>query len=100
MPFDATPELPAEARIIDIALEILGENGEQWNQGQLGNRTIGYCIKGAIKLARQRLKLKGDKTISLIGHILEADFSSRANVATTRSSSKPTTMCRSAYSLR
>ena len=72
MPFDAMPELPAEARIIDAALEILGLKGKNWVQGQLGNKETGYCVMGAIRRARRRLNLKGDKTVKLSGKGLES----------------------------
>ena len=65
MPFDGTRELPAEARIIDKALEILGPNGEHWTQGSLRDDD-GYCMRGAIHSARRRLHIKGDKTEDLV----------------------------------
>jgi hypothetical protein len=74
MPFDAMPELPAEARIIDAALEILGLEGKNWVQGQLGNKEAGYCVMGAIRLARRRLNLKGDKTVKLLGRAIEEHY--------------------------
>jgi hypothetical protein len=74
MPFDGTNCLPVEARIIDAALEILGQKGERWIQGQFADDNGGHCMVGAIRLARRRLKLKDDETTQLIGKIIEADF--------------------------
>jgi hypothetical protein len=73
MPFDGITYLPVEARIIDAALDILGQKGGRWIQGQFAD-TGGHCLAGAIRLARRRLKLKGDRTTELIGRIIEKDF--------------------------
>lgn len=65
MPFDATPELPIETRIIDKALEILCPNGEHWTQGRFHDNGT-YCMRGAIHSARRRLRLMGDRTEQFI----------------------------------
>jgi hypothetical protein len=74
MPFDATPELPIEARIIDKALDILGPNGEKWLQGKLADKHGNHCMLGAIRLARRRLKTKGDSTEDHLLRVLQRDF--------------------------
>ena len=85
MPFDGTADRPAavrtfgtppcappvEARIIDEALEILGPNGERWIQGSETDCDHNHCMIGAIKLARRRLGVKGDKTVRLINNEIQ-----------------------------
>jgi len=80
MPFDVTAERsapirtlnapprepPVEARIIDEALKILGPNGEKWIQGSEADSAHNHCMIGAIKLARRRLRVKGDHTARLV----------------------------------
>jgi hypothetical protein len=65
MPFDGG-NLPAEVRVIDKALELLGPNGEHWTQGISNDRRGNRCITGAIRSARYQLGVKGDKTIRLL----------------------------------
>jgi hypothetical protein len=67
---------PIEARIIDEALRILGPNGEKWIQGREADQRHNHCMIGAIKLARRRLKAKGDDTERLILRVLHRDGSS------------------------
>jgi hypothetical protein len=66
-------EPPVEARIIDEALKILGPNGERWIQGREADKQHNHCMVGAIRLARRRLKVKGDKTERLILNVLYRD---------------------------
>jgi hypothetical protein len=66
-------EPPIEARIIDEALEILGPNGEKWIQGREADQRHNHCMIGAIKLARRRLKVKGDDTERLMLNALYRD---------------------------
>ena len=49
-------------------------NGKNWNQGQMGNKEFGDCAMGAMRLARRRLKLKGDKTVELLGKAIEEHY--------------------------
>jgi hypothetical protein len=65
--------LPIEARIIDEALKILGPNGERWIQGREADKKRNHCMIGAVKLARRRLKMKGDDTEHLIRNALRRD---------------------------
>jgi hypothetical protein len=79
MPFDGNAERsapvrlpdaphcePIEARIIDEALKILGPNGEKWIKGHEADKQHNHCMIGAIKLARRRLRVKGDHTARLV----------------------------------
>jgi len=66
-------EPPIEARIIDEALKILGPNGEKWIQGREADKQHNHCMIGAIKLARRRLKVKGDDTERLMLNALYRD---------------------------
>lgn len=66
MPFDAATAIPAEVRIIDKALELLGPNGEHWTKGIANDREGNRCIVGALRSARRMLRLKGDKTTAFI----------------------------------
>jgi hypothetical protein len=80
MPFDGNAERsapirlpdapPLEARIIDEALNILGPNGEKWIQGDEADAQHNHCMIGAIRLARHRLKARGDDTERLIAQVL------------------------------
>jgi hypothetical protein len=74
MPFDGITYLPVEARIMDAALDILGQKGERWIQGEFADDSGGHCMVGAIRLARRRLKPQGDKTTKLLGQIIEKDY--------------------------
>jgi hypothetical protein len=66
-------EPPIEARIIDEALKILGPYGERWIQGREADKQHNHCMIGAIKLARRRLKVKGDNTERLMVNALYRD---------------------------
>jgi hypothetical protein len=66
-------EPPIEARIIDEALKILGPNGQKWIQGREADQQHNHCMIGAIKLARRRLKVKGDATERLVLNVLYRD---------------------------
>jgi hypothetical protein len=62
MPFDSTPELPIEARIIDEVLNILGISGRdwlhrKWNDGRK------YCMLGALEVAKRRLGIYESRDI-------------------------------------
>ena len=83
MPFDAATAIPAEVRIIDKALELLGPNGEHWTKGIANDGEGNRCIVGAVRSARRMLRLKGDKTTAFIltavpdrrpGHPVIEDF--------------------------
>ena len=78
MPFDATEHAaldidPVEARVIDEALRILGPNGEKWITGSETDKQHNHCMIGAIRLARRRLKVKGDSTVRLIHNALHRE---------------------------
>jgi hypothetical protein len=66
MPFDAATAIPAEVRIIDKALELLGPNGEHWTKGIANDGEGNRCIVGAVRSARRMLRLKGDNTTKII----------------------------------
>jgi hypothetical protein len=54
MPFDSAPELPAEVRLIDEALRILGLEGQYWIKLKWhdGNK---HCLEGALQIATRKL---------------------------------------------
>jgi hypothetical protein len=76
MPFDGRQPC-LEIQIIDKALEVLGPNGEHWIQGEVNDSHGNRCIVGAVRTARRKLRLKGDRTITLI---LTALCASRSNI--------------------
>src|ERR1700754_2081680 len=62
MPFDATPELPVETRLLDEMLRIFGPSGENWIQQEEADKVGGFCMIGALSQARVRLRIFGDDT--------------------------------------
>jgi hypothetical protein len=64
---------PVEARVIDEALKILGLNGEKWIKGREADQQHNHCMIGAIKLARRRLKARGDTTKELVLKVLHRE---------------------------
>ena len=49
--------------VLLLALEILGPSGKKWARGYLSDRKGRHCMRGAVNLARRRLKIKGDDAI-------------------------------------
>jgi hypothetical protein len=52
--------------VLLLALEILGPSGKKWARGTLSDRKGRHCMRGAVNLARRRLKVKGDAAIRLL----------------------------------
>jgi hypothetical protein len=61
VPFDNAPELPAETRVIDEMIGILGPNGENWIKGD-GSLSNKFCLLHAMNIASSNLGCRSYET--------------------------------------
>jgi hypothetical protein len=66
MPFDGGLSVNQDILVIDKMLEIFGPNGEHWIQGFQYDRRRKWCLVGALKSARRRLRSRDDNAGAFI----------------------------------
>lgn len=69
MPFDGGLSVNQDILIIDKMLEIFGPNGQHWGKGR-EYRGRKWCLVGALKSARRRLRSRDDDAGAFIVYAL------------------------------
>jgi hypothetical protein len=68
MPFDGI--FSPEARVLAVALELIGPNGENWTRSMKPWR--GTSLVAALNIARRQTGISGDRADIIIGRVLQS----------------------------